>query len=418
VTYSKPETVPEQSLTSVQSIIQQVSIAVQQEDWLSVTNYLKLLPQAKNQEQDPEFILDRKDWQTSFDLAIMMLIEADFQHKWAVMKLLPLFGENIIPTLITLVKNPTTAGDVRWFSCQILGEFNNNTTVIFTLVELLNSTTDQELITIVGKTLTKIGNNAINALEQLLAKPQHRWLAVQSLFYIRTAQTIEPLLKVALDPEPKLRAIAIKALGSFHDARILPVLINALQDKSNIVRQQAAIALGFRPDLCEQLDLVDHLCPLLWDVNLQVCRQAAISLGRMKHQKATDVLFIVLQTNTTPINLQLDLVKALGWSETSSAINYLKQTLANSPAVVTAEILTILGRTNLAELKTQAAQVLVSFWQNQQQQLELPQIRQTLATSLGELGCGWSKTTLEQLAQDSDRKVKLHAISALNKLSK
>jgi HEAT repeat protein len=419
VTYRKPETIPNQSLTSVQKILQQALAAVQQQDWMSVANYLKLLPQAKSQKQDQEFILARKDWQTAFELAILLLIQADFQHKWAVTKLLPLFGENIIPTLITLVKDPTTEEDVRWFSCQILGNFSN-ATVIFTLVELLDSTTDQELLTIAGKTLTKIGNDAIDALEELLTKPQHRLLAVQSLFYIRTTQTIEPLLKVALDldSEPQLKAIALKALGSFHDARIPPVLINALQDRASIVRQEAAIALGFRPDLCEQLDLVEHLYPLLFDLNFQVCRQAAISLGRMKHQKATDALSAVLQIDTTPINLQLDLVKALGWSQTSSAIDYLEQALATSSAVVTAEIITILGRTILAELKPQATQVLVNFWQNKnQQQLELPQIRQTLATSLGELGCGWSKITLEQLAQDGDRKVQLYALAALNKIS-
>nr|WP_263858160.1 HEAT repeat domain-containing protein [Waterburya agarophytonicola] len=344
-----------------------------------------------------------------------MLRGADFQHKWEISKLLPLFGENSLGTLITLVKDETIPGDVRWFICQILGNFHREQ-VVLTLVELLHSTTDRELMAIAGKTLTKIGNYAIDALKDLLTQPEYRYLAVQSLSYIRTVETIEPLMEVTVDNEPKLRAIAIKALGSFHDLRIPPLLITALQDKASAVRQEAAIALGFRPDLCLELDLVGHLCPLLYDLNLEVCRQTAISLGRMKCDRATQALFTVLQLDTTPDSLKLDLVKALGWSELSSAINYLELALANSTVAVTQEIVIVLGRTNKSHLKFQAAKVLIGFWQSQNRLLESPQLRQSLATSLGELGGEWGKTTLEQLTRDSDRKVQLHAFFALKKV--
>ena len=381
MTYIKPETVTNQSLTSVEKILQQGLAAAQQEDWLLVDNYLKLLPQTTDQNKAKEFVLNQADWQKAFDLAVSMLIKADFQHKWAVAKLLPLFGEKIIPNLTTLVRNSTTPGDVRWFICKILGNFNHPT-VILTLVELLDSTTDRELVSIAGKTLTEIGDDAVDTLEDLLSKPQHRLLAVQSLYYIRTAQTIEPLLKVAVDSQSELRAIAIKALGSFHDSRIPPVLVNALQDKASKVRQQAAIALGFRADLCDRLSLIDRLSPLLLDLDLEVCHQAAVSLSRMKREKATKALFDVLKADTTPVSLKLELVKALGWSEISSAINYLEKALSASTAVVTEEIITVLGRTTIDKLKSQAAQVLVSFWQSQNPQLKLPQLKQTLATSL------------------------------------
>ncbi len=410
----KPE-VSHKPLNPIQTTLGLGLAAAQQQNWLSVNNYLKELPQTKSQSGKNKFLLNQQDWQTAFDLAIMMLLEADFQHKWSIVKLLPWFGEDIISTLTTLVKDPTTEGDVRWFICQTLGNFSNGA-VILTLVELLDSTNDQELVAIAGKTLTKIGDNAIDALQDLLTKPQHRSLAVQSLYYIRTAKTIEPLLEVANDPQPELRAIAIKALGSFHDSRIPPIAIDALQDKASQVRQEAAIALGFRPDLCDDLDLVNHLHPLLFDFDLEVCRQAAVALCRMKNKTATAALSEVLQAETTPINLKLDVVKALGWSEISSAINYLEKALSNSMAAVTAEIITVLGRTTIRELKPQAAQVLVKFWQNQSQQLELPLLRQALATSLGELRCGCGRETLEQLAEDSDRKVKLYAVSALKKI--
>ena len=416
MTYIKPETVQNQSPSSIKEILDLGLAAAQQQDWVQVNNCLRLLPQTTTDSQTKLFLLGQEEWQIASELALEMLIKADFQHKWEITKLFPLFGENIIPTVTTLVKDETVEADVRWFICQILGQFGNET-VVLTLVELLEQTTDSELIAIAGKTLSKIGNSAIDALVDLLAQPKYRFLAVQSLSYIRTAATIDPLLKVVTDPETELRTTAIRALGSFHDRRVPPVLITALQDVASNVRKEAAIALGFRPDLCHEFNLVTHLQPLLYDLNLEVCRQAAVSLGRMKQEAATTALFTVLQADTTPINLKLDLVKALGWSEIGSAINYLQQALTNSSELVTQEIITVLGRITPPELKLQATQVLVDFWQDTNHQLYSSQIKQALATSLGELRCNCAQQTLEQLATDEDRKVKLHALAALKKIS-
>ena len=62
-----------------------------------------------------------------------------------------------------------------------------------------------------------------------------------------------------------------------------------------------------------------------------------------------------------------------------------------------------MGRTGNDKLKSQAAaKVLVCFWQSQNSQLELSQVRQALATSLGELRYEYAREALEQLAQDSE----------------
>ena len=415
MTYIKPETLPNQSLSSVRAILHLGTKAAHRQDWLTLSNYLKQLPQKQNDKKEQEFDLNRDDWNTALNLAISMLIKAEFAHKWSINKLLPWFGEEIIPVLIALVKDEKVEADVRWLVCQTLGKFSQPE-VVLTLVELLDSTTNQELIAIAGKTLTRIGDNAIDALQKLLTQPKHQVLAVQSLYYIRTAKTIEPLLEIAENYNSELKAIAIEALGSFHDCRIPPILIKALQDKASNVRQKAAIALGFRADLADKLNLVEHLSPLLSDFNLEVCRQAAISLSRMRNETATASIFKVLQSDITPVRLKLDLVKALGWSEIDSSIGYLANALNCSVPAVTVEIITVLGRTNQAELKSQAARILVDFWHSSSSQLELSQIKQSLATSLGELGDECGKEILEQLRQDSDRKVKLYAVSALKKI--
>ena len=409
MTYIKPETVSNQS-SSVKQILIQGFSAAQKQNWLEVTNQLQLLPQSKT-----EFLLAGEDWHRALDLGLTMLTQADFQHKWAVAKILPLFGTKIVPLLCTLVLDETVEAEVRWFICKILGKFPERA-VILTLVKLLQQTTDSELIAIAGKTLIEIGDRAIDALVDLLSQPEHRLLAVRSLSYIRTTSSIAPLLQVACDRDSELRTIAIKALGSFHDRRVPPILVTALQDKASSVRKEAAIALGFRPDLCQKLNLVAGLKPLLYDLNLEVCRQAAISLGRMKQDAANTALFEVLQAHTTPVNLKFDLVRALGWSAIASGISYLYQALANASEPVIQEIITTLGRTSTPELKPQAARLLLDFWHNRDRQYS-PQTKQNLATSLGELRDNSTRQVLQQLVEDSDRKVKLHASCALKKLS-
>jgi HEAT repeat protein len=407
VTYIKSEAANRSF--SVRQILDLGLTAARQQNWLEVSNQLKLLPQGKTK----LFLLRPKDRQTAFELALRMLMEADFQHKWEITKLLPLFGDGIIAPLCTLAKDEKVEEEVRWFICKVLGKFPQQT-VILTMVELIQQTTSSELVAIAEKTLVEIGDRAVDALVDLLEYPEHRLLTVRALSYIRTSKTIIPLLEVCKAKEPELRTIAIEALSSFHDDRIPAVLIAALQDKVSSVRREAAIALGLRANLCRELDLVTYLQPLLYDLNPEVCRQTAIALGRMKQPEAVAALFELLQVNTTPLELKLDLIKALGWSENTAAIICLKQTLNNCSEFIVREIITILGRTKTPELKPQAAKVLIDFWHHNRQCA--PAVKQILATSLGQLHDHSARPILEQIAHSDDRKVKLHAVAALKKL--
>lgn len=412
MTYIKPEINLNKS-SLVREMLEQGFLAGQRQDWQAASQQLQQLPIAKIDGSTKQFILDADDWQTAFELALDMLIAGDFQHQWTIAKIFPLFGRKIIIPLSVLLKDEQLEVEVRWFICQILGNFPEES-VVLTLVELLQSTTDSELMAIAGKTLIAIGDRAIDSLVGLLSQPEYSLLAVKSLSYIRTASTISPLLSVIEREDVEIRTIAINALGSFHDRRIPPVLITALEDKASRVRKEAAIALGFRPDLCLELNLVKHLKPLLQDLNLEVCHEAAIALGRMQQSTANTALFEVLQADTTPISLKADLIKALSWSKLSSGITCLETALDSASELTIQEIITVLGRTGRSELKPLAVKVLSNFWQKQQP-LSV-QIRQMMATALGELRDSAARPILEELAQDSDRKVQLHALSALKKL--
>ena len=411
MTYIKPK-ITSARFFLIKEMLEQGLAAAQSQNWLEVSNLLAQLPQNEIDANKKQLLLTAEDWQTAFNLALRMLLQADFQHKWEIAKTFPLFGERIVEPLSILALDPALEAEVRWFICQILGNFPQQS-VILVLVQLLQQSTDSELMAIAGKTLIKIGDRAVDALVELMSQPEYTFLAVQSLSYIRTAATIMPLLSVTTHQDAELRAIAINALGSFHDSRISPVLLAALEDKASRVRKEAAIALGFRADLCQEIDLVKHLQPLLYDLNLEVCRQAAISLGRMGRDAANTALFEVLQAETTPASLKPDLIKALGWSRLASGITYLGA-LLDASELVMQEIIVVLGRTSTPELKPQASQILTDFWQRQPQSAL---IKQSLATSLGELGDRSAINVLEQLVTDSDRKVHLHAMSALKKLS-
>ena len=412
MTYIKPDNLSKSFL--VREILQQGFVAGQKQDWLAVSQQLQQLPVAKIDGSTKQFILDADDWQKAFKLALDMLTAGDFQHQWTIAKIFPLFGRKVIAPLSILLKDEQLEVEVRWFICQILGKFPEESVVLI-LIELLQSTTDNELMAIAGKTLIAIGDRAIDSLVGLLSQPEYTLLAVKSLSYIRTASTISPLLSVIECEDAEVRATAINALGSFHDRRIPPVLITALKDKASRVRKEAAIALGFRPDLCLELNLIQHLKPLLQDLNLEVCHEAAIALGRMQQNIANTALFEVLQADTTPISLKADLIKALSWSKLSSGITYLETAIDNASELTIREIITVLGRTSRSELKPLAVGVLSNFWQKKQPLSA--QIRQMMATALGELREPTARPILEELAQDSDRKVQLHALSALKKLS-
>ncbi len=413
MTYSKPETKVNQSASYIKQILDLGLKGAEQQNWSLVNHQLRLLP--LTQTFGGAFAFSDPDWHATFELALAVLLQGDFQEKWEVAKIFPLLGTKIVKPLIIILEDDTVDVEVRWFICRILGNFAEPE-VIIALIGLLQQT-EAELIDIASQTLTEIGDAAIDALVALLSQPQYRLLAVKSLACIRRWEIITPLIGVVRDPQAEIRTLAIEALGSFHNELIPPILIAALQDTASSVRREAAIALGFRRDLCIKLDLVTHLQPLLYDLNLEVCRQAAIALSRMKHPSAVKALFKVLQSTHTPVELQLDLVRALGWSELELAIDYLGQTLVIASESVVREIIAVLGRISSSRLKVRAAQILIDFGYSHLKRLDSPQIQQTLALSLGELGNSAAKPYLSELATEDNRIVRLHAIAALKKLS-
>ncbi|WP_103126845.1 HEAT repeat domain-containing protein [Nostoc cycadae] len=392
---------------NINQLLMQAQTAYDSADWSSLIQYLQQLILVDD-EQHSEYLLE---------LALSILEMGDFQQRWDISKVLLRLGKIAISPLISILEDEDTEEELRWYAARTLGEFQHPE-AIAPLVELLKTSEDEELKAIAATALGQMGSLAITELSQLLKQDDTRLLAVRSLAYIRTPETIAPLLTVVQDTEVAVRATTLEALSSFHDERVPPVLINALDDVVATIRRIAVLGLGFRPDLNSELDLVTRLQTKLYDFNIEVCCAAAIALSRLGGDAATHHLFTVLMSPHTPTTLQLEIIPALVWVGTLSGLEYLQQAFNQIQSEkVWQEIVTVLGRVEKPHLATKATEILLEFLNSHHPAKEITNIKSAIALSLGQLGKQQAIPSLTILVKDSNEQVKLHAIAALKKLA-
>ena len=348
--------------------------------------------------------------------ALTALEAGDFQARWEVAKRFADFGAVAIAPLIERIKDDELDWELRWFIARILGQFDQPE-AITALVDLLTTSEDEDLSLIAAEALANLGPSAIAALNALVKDRAHRLLAVKALAQIRQSATIPPLLAVVNDAEAAVRAIAIEALSSFRDTRIAPILVNALQDEASKVRREAVTALGLRSDLLDQYDLVDRLQARLWDINLEVCRCAAIALGRLGTEPAAQALSSALGLPHTPAALQLEIVRTLGWIQNETALSYLSQGLSLESTAVHYEVIMALSRMETPPLKAAATQVLIALLDTDSIVYQSSQLKQAAALGLAQLGQQCALDPLIRLLADTDVGVRLHGITALKQLA-
>jgi HEAT repeat protein len=388
-----------------------IADAVTRENWILVNQQLQQLLDKKDINSGVEIEFDR-----AISIAMQIMRAGDFQTRWDIAKIFPRIGKPAVVPLLEILEDEKVELEMRWFALRILGEFNSPQIVI-SLVKLLEETQEEELAIACSQTLAKIGQPAITALTELLLDEKSRLLAVKSLAQIRRSEVIEPLLSVVDDSVAEVRVTAIEALGSFHHKHLIPVFIKALQDTSFSVRKEATIALKMRAYLKEEFDLVDRIKPLLYDFDSEVCQQAVLAMGCMKDEAAIKALFDILNFKNTPLFLKQEVVRALNWSNSFLALDYLKESLYSNDIALSKEIINVLGRQESVEFKSYAAEILIEFVNSEQEITHQSGIKQVVATSLGELGDLRALTHLEKMALDDDSKVRLYARAAIKKLN-
>lgn len=429
-----------------QHLTEQAQIAAQQNNWSFVTECLHQLLQSNQKigqysgsvqprisknavkltsqklhhpqpdfssKQEPKFLLD---------LALQVLEFGDFQERWEIAKVLPSLGNEAIAPLMEILQDEEADWELRWFTGQIISQFDRPE-VINLLMDLVNDGTDEELSVMAAEALASIGPGAIDSLRELLNNDSSRLLAVRALAAIHHPEIIDSLLTVVNDPQGLVRTTAIAALSNFEDPRILPVSIAALADPLSSVRREATIGLGLysmrtgSDSLPNQHhNLVDLLRARLWDVNLDVCQQAAIALMQVGTAGAATALFEVLKQPTTPVPLAVTVVHRLARISHPISLDYLQQALTFPfSSEVYRETIVALGRVEHPALTPQAAHILIDLLQGKipLPVVEQPQIKQAIAIGLGQLGQSQAIDSLTQLLSDPDETVRLHAIAAL-----
>lgn len=360
-------------------------------------------------------VLIESELEQLLDLAIDGLVAGDFHQRWDIAKVFPKLGQSAITPLIEILEDEDADEELRWYAARILGEFNQPVTIA-ALVEVLKTSDSEELSAMASSALGQIGSPAVAALTELLAEENTRLLAVRSLSHIRCSETIAPLLSVVQDSQISIRAAAIEALSSFHDARIPPILLKALDDLAAPVRREAVTGLSFRDDLRQELDLVNRLVPRLNDFNLDVCCSAARALGRLGTDTAAIALHQVLQSCNTP-SLQIEIVRALSRVGTATGLNCLRLCLNQQLSVtVWQEIVKVLGQVE-PDLTSKSAEILIYMLKSGHLATQQESVKQAIALSLGQLGEIQAIEELIQLLTDPDTGVKLHAIAALKQLA-
>ncbi|MEG3978069.1 HEAT repeat domain-containing protein [Microcoleus sp. herbarium8] len=393
-------------------ILEQAQAAADRQNWPIVVECLQQVTANRSQPQEKLFL------EQAVSLAIQTLEWGDFQDRWEIAKVLPNLGNSAIAPLIAAIEDEDADTEPRWFAARILGKFERPE-VIAALVKLVKNS-DEELSQIAAQTLANFGPTAIESLATLLQQEDSRQFATAALAQIRRPEAIAPLLSVVKDSRIAVRLAAIEALSSFHDSRIPPVLVEALKDAATSVRKEAVRALGVRAYLDAELDLVNLLKPLLWDIRFEVSQQAAIAIGRLKTDAAAAALFEFLRNPATPLELQIETVRALGWMETATALEYLHQTLIadvhTTNSRICQEIVNVLGRGSKPELKATTAEIAIDLFASNHPAVQSAEIKQSLALSLGQLGDIRALDVLIQLLADADNSVRLHSLSALKQL--
>lgn len=369
--------------------------------WSIVIDLLQMMP----------LTLSDSERTLAIDLSLQVLLNGDFEQQWQIAKIIPKLGEFALPPLLKLLNDPEIEIEDRWCIARILGGFKRSA-AIAALIELIRQSADPELSAIATGALAQIGTAAIPALVDLLPTADCA-LAVTALAQIRHSQTIDPLLDTLHHPDPHVRTITIEALSSFHDARIPPLLLPHLSDLAPSVRCAAVSALCLRRDEIE-CDLIRHLQPLLFDLNLEVCEATALGLARLPDPQVVTVLSEVLASSHTPVKLRSAVIRALGWIGTRSALASLAAGLATAPPASLVEIITSISNTETD--RTAASQLLADYLRTNLA-TSTASVKQEIAVALGNLGDTSSVPELIQLLGDPDNRVKLYTIAAIAKLS-
>lgn len=399
---------------SDRAVLQQAAVAAETGNWSSLGQHLQQLLRYHDAS-------DRQGSQRLLEWTLAAFEAGDFHQRWDIAKVLPNFGEMAIAPLIEILEDDLAEPQLRWFASRVLGQFDRPE-AIQSLVQVLQTAEDEELKAMAAESLTHNGEVAVRVLTPLLDNPESREFAARSLAHVRHPDIIDPLLHLLDDERVEVRSLALKALTGAMDyatsgdyPRLRAALIRKNDDRAAEVRREAVAGLGLYGMRDPDGEIASILRSRLWDFNLSVCQQAAMSLARIGGEVAETALFDVLQSPATPASLQIEAIRALRWIATPTALDYLSQYLqsAHLEPQVLQEAIAVLGRWEVCEMqKSQVVDLLIE----QLQHCPSADTLRAIAAALGRLGDSRAIDPLISVLERDDYRGRLHAIAALKSL--
>lgn len=354
--------------------------------------------------------------------AIADLGDGDFQTRWDAAKAIRAFETQAVEPLLEWVKGleteDTLDDELLWFLARIFGDWRGPH-AIAALTDLLATTADDDVVSMVAAALAKQGEAAIALLAELTAQPAQKLVAYRALACISHPDVLPLLQAAASDADADVRVVALDTLGCWRDPGSTPYLLTALSDRVAAVRQVAIAGLSSQLAIARDAervrDWLEKLGACLTDVDTPTAEKAAIALSRSRLPRAADILGAHLQSERVPVRLQCAIARSLVWIATPESIVHLQAALHLLAPAACQEAIATLGRLEAAALRSMAAGVLLDFCERSHSLSA--DCRAAIAHSLGQLGDTRSLPMLQTLALDPEERVKWHAIAACERLS-
>jgi HEAT repeat protein/beta-lactamase regulating signal transducer with metallopeptidase domain len=214
-------------------------------------------------------------------------------------------------------------------------------------------------------------------------------------------RVVQSLVEALNDSSPEVRQQAVHALANIRTEKAFEPMLRALKDSDADVRQHAAQALGQMGDP----RAVDPLLRALEDSNADVRAEAACALGELGAKQASGALARALKDATVDVRAQA--ARALGQLGDPSVTAALSAAIADANAEVRQQVLRALGELRASGAATAITQALKD---------SIPDVRAEAARALGEIGSPAAIEALSQAMRDVNVEVRQQVIQALSQI--
>lgn len=309
-------------------------------------------------------------------------------------KALTQLGKPAVPPLLAALKDEKIL--VRNSAAEALGQIGE--LALRPLIAALQDD-DEQVRSNAARALGHLGDG--RAVEPLIAALNDeyspvRYMSARALARLNDSRAVEPLIATLTDKDWRVRDRAAKALGLLGDRRAVDPLILALGDSDSRVRERASEALNLM-----QPATLEQLINALENRNDFVRANAAVLLGNLEDGRAIAPLIATLGDRNDTV--RGNAAEALGKIKDDRVVNLLRLALRDSDENIRRGAAEALGRLGIMEVDLLIHALIDEEWA----------VRRSAAIALGRLGNVKAIEPLVAALMDKDWRVRSGAAVSL-----